>query len=292
MVISPEKVESLGVEAHQRVNRYRVVVEELFAKAGITINGSQPYDIQVHNDGFYKRFLRDASLGLGESYMDSWWDCQRIDELTFRIMKANIRDEIKKDYRYIYYAIKALLTGAGTQFRASEVAKVHFDIGNELFERMLDKSMMYTCAYWQGANTLDQAQENKLELICRKLSLEPGMRVLDIGCGWGGFAEYAAEKYKVDVVGVTISQEQLTFARESLGDLPIEYRLQDYRDVDEKFDRIVAIGMWEHVTLRYHRVFMETVNRCLADDGLFLLQTVGRSKAVNRPDPVNNALIA
>lgn len=283
MTTTYQEVESVPISLKR--NKYKDLVEEIFSRAGITVNGSRPYDIQVKNDNFYKRFLSDGTLGCGESYMDGWWESESIDELVFRLARADIKTEAIRDYRYILYAIKARLTGEGSKSKAIELAHRHFDIGNDLFQRMLDKRMTYTCAYWRGAENLDEAQENKLELICRKLGLKPGMRVLDIGCGWGCFVKYAAEKYGVSAVGVTISKEQVKLGQEMCTGLPVEIRLQDYREIKEKFDRILAMGMFEHVTARYHRAFMQIVHRCLKDDGLFLLHSVGRNKTVNRQDP-------
>jgi len=158
------------------------------------------------------------------------------------------------------------------------VAKKHYDLGNDLYMAMLDEKMIYTCAYWDGAQNLDEAQEKKLELCCRKLGLMPGMKVLDIGCGWGGFAKYAAERYDVSVVGVSISKEQIEMGQQRCQRLPVTLRLQDYRDLlnqDEKFDRIVSLGMFEHVGYKNYRTYFNVVSHCLKDNGLFLLQTIG-----------------
>ena len=165
------------------------------------------------------------------------------------------------------------------------VGKEHYDVGNDLFIKMLDKRMTYSCAYWKDASTLDQAQEAKLDLICRKLYLKPGMKILDIGCGWGSFAKYAAEKYGVNVVGITISQQQLDLAKQLCQGLPITLRFQDYRDVNETFDRIVSVGQMEHVGYKNYRQYMQMVQRCLTDEGMFLLHTIGSSKTTKVVDP-------
>ncbi|MDH7528362.1 MAG: cyclopropane fatty acyl phospholipid synthase, partial [Ignavibacteria bacterium] len=149
---------------------------------------------------------------------------------------------------------------------------------------MLDKRMNYSCAYWKDATNLDEAQENKLELICKKLYLKPGMRVLDIGCGWGAFAKYAAEKYGVEVVGITVSKEQLKLAKELCDGLPVEIRLQDYREVNEKFDRIVSIGMFEHVGYKNYREYFKIAAKNLKDDGIFLLHTIGSNISTKSTD--------
>jgi cyclopropane-fatty-acyl-phospholipid synthase len=182
-------------------------------------------------------------------------------------------------------ALKARLTRIHGRSRAFEVGRWHYDIGNDLFAVMLDKRMNYSCAYWQEADTLDKAQEAKLELTCRKLGLEPGMRVLDIGCGWGGFAIYAAEKYGVEVTGVTVSGEQVKLAQKRCADLPVCFELKDYRDLQGTFDRIVSIGMFEHVGFTRYRTYMQVVKRCLKEDGLFLLHTIGSNTSVHSVEP-------
>jgi cyclopropane-fatty-acyl-phospholipid synthase len=118
-----------------------------------------------------------------------------------------------------------------------------------------------------------------LELICQKLQLQPGLRLLDIGCGWGGLAKFAAERYNVEVVGVTISKQQYEYARNICQGLPIKIKLQDYRDINETFDRIVSVGMFEHVGYLNHGAFMQTAHRALQDDGLFLLHSIGANES-------------
>ena len=156
---------------------------------------------------------------------------------------------------------------------------------------MLDKHMIYSCAYWQNAATLDDAQEQKLDLICKKLYLKPGMTLLDIGCGWGGLARYAAQHYGVVVTGITISQEQARYAQERNGGLPITILLKDYRDLTDTFDRVVSVGMFEHVGSKNYTEFMQVVDRCLADDGLFLLHTIGGNSSTESCDPWMNKYI-
>jgi cyclopropane-fatty-acyl-phospholipid synthase len=259
-------------------------VIDLLAIADIRVDGTRPWDIQVHDDRFYSRVLAKQSLGLGESYMDGWWDCQALDQFFFKLLRAHVDKKIVP-LRLVAHVLKATLINAQSRRRAQKVGEVHYDIGNDLYAAMLGKTMMYTCAYWKGAKTLDQAQKAKMDLVCRKLRLRPGMKVLDIGCGWGGFANYAATKYKARVVGVTISKEQAMYARTHCKGLPVDIRLQDYRDVDEKFDRIVSLGMFEHVGTKNYRAYMALVHRCLSDDGIFLLQTIGGIKSVAHTDP-------
>ena len=259
-------------------------VQEYLALADIQINGKRPWDIQVHNPRLYNRVLAGGSLALGESYMDGWWDCRALDQFFYRILKRRL-DKNVKDWKQIFSVIKAKILNLQSKSRAYEVGRRHYDIGNDLYKCMLDKRMVYSCGYWKNAKTLDKAQEAKLDLICKKLGLKPGMKILDIGCGWGSLAKYAAEKYRVKVVGVTVSKEQVKLARELCKGLPIEIRLQDYRKLNEKFDCIVSVGMFEHVGFKNYRTYMKIANRCLKPNGLFLLHTIGRDKTVSSTDP-------
>jgi len=261
------------------------LVQQLLDLAGVRIDGLAPYDIQVHNTDFYPRVIAGGSLALGESYMDRWWDCEALDQFFERILAARLDKKVRKSKALLRAAVKARLTGRHGRTKAFEVGRRHYDIGNDLFTVMLDRRMNYSCAYWQEADTLDKAQEAKLELTCRKLGLEPGMRVLDIGCGWGGFAIYAAEKYRVKVTGVTVSEEQVKLGQACCAGLPVCFELKDYRDIQETYDRIVSIGMFEHVGYTHYRTYMQVVNRCLKDNGLFLLHTIGSNTSLHSVDP-------
>jgi len=262
----------------------RTRIEKLFAPADIAVNGNRPWDITVHNGDLFRRLLAHGSLGLGESYMDVWWDCERIDQLVCRLFGAGIDQQVRTG-GMVLAAITARLFNRQSPSRSLRVGTDHYDIGNDLYERMLDSRMVYSCAIWQEADTLDAAQERKLDLICRKLRLEPGMRLLDIGCGWGGLAAFAAERYGAEVTGVTISREQVSLAGQRCRGLPVEIRFQDYRDLNEPFDRIVSVGMFEHVGYKNYRTFMTVVHRCLRQEGLFLLQTIGGNTSVTTSDP-------
>jgi cyclopropane-fatty-acyl-phospholipid synthase len=259
------------------------IIEKLFLKADVIINGNRPWDIQVHNEAMYNRILKNPSLGLGESYMDKWWDCEELDTFFYKVLRADLDEELKGDFKLAFWTIWQSLVNQQTKKKATEVGKVHYDIGNKLFEKMLDKRMIYTCGYWKNAENLDEAQEAKLDLICKKVGLKPGMKVLDIGCGWGGFLKYAAEKYGIKGVGITISKEQVELGKENVKGLDVDIRFQDYRDVNEKFDAIVSIGMFEHVGPKNYRTFMKVVEKNLNDDGLFLLHTIGDHITKRKP---------
>ncbi len=262
-----------------KIDGLKNLVKDILSPAGIAINGNQPWDIQVHNDAFYRRVLRDGSLGLGESYMDGWWDSERLDEFFTRIIPSQPEDKIRKSWKWLMYALVERLRNKGRKSRSFQIGERHYDIGNDLFQNMLDRRMIYSCGYWKEAGNLKDAQSDKLDLICRKLGIRHGDRVLDIGCGWGGFAIYAAEKYEAHVVGITVSKEQARFAQENCTGLPVEIRVQDYRDLDETFDHIVSVGMFEHVGWKNYRTYMEVAHRCLREDGLFLLHTIGSKRS-------------
>ncbi len=251
------------------------IVKELIQLANIEIPG----DLEVHHPDFYARILRDGPLGFGESYMEGWWDTKSLDKLFDKINRSNIGYKIKKNKRFLLKIALSKILNFQTQKRAWTVGKKHYDLGTDLFQKMLDSHMNYTCGYWQNAKNLEEAQLAKLELTCQKLLLKPGMRLLDIGCGFGGLAKYAAEHYGVEVVGVTISKEQQAHAKKVCEGLPIQIRLQDYRDMKEKFDRIVSLGMFEHVGFLNYKIYMQTVHRCLKNDGVFLLHTIGNTFA-------------
>lgn len=250
-------------------------VKKKFLTADININGNQPWDIQVYNDEFFSRVLLHKSIGLGESYMDGWINSLRLDESIQRILQSGLGNNKVRLSPKMTQLFSPLILNKQTRRKALVVGKKHYDIGNDLFQKMLDKRMVYSCAYWKEAKNLDQAQEAKLDLVCKKIGLKPGMKVLDIGCGWGGFSKFAAEKYGAHVVGITISKEQLEYAKEICKGLPVELRFQDYRDVNDTFDRVVSIGQMEHVGHKNYRKYMRIVHNILKEDGMFLLHTIG-----------------
>lgn len=256
------------------------IIRSMIGQTDITINGNKPWDIKIHHPNFYSRVIEQGSLGLGEAYMDKWWDCERLDFLFDRFLSANLDAKINIPWPHKMRALLAKFINYQTRRRSKEVAIKHYDLGNELFTAMLDSRMNYSCGYFKNAKTLDEAQLDKLELICQKLKLEPGMRLLDIGCGWGALAKYAAEKYKVSVVGITISKEQVEYAQQNCKDLPVTIRLQDYRDIKETFDRVVSIGMFEHVGHLNYLHFMQLVHRALVKDGIFVLHTIGGNQTL------------
>lgn len=259
-------------------------VQDLLKRADITINGDRPWDIQVHNDQLYDRVLSKGSLALGEAYMDGWWDVDHLDQFFHKILQADLANSISLNWQLLMQLAKARLMNLQSTARAYEVGKQHYDLDNNLFATMLDKQMIYSCGYWKDAHNLNDAQSHKLDLICKKLQLKPGMTVLDIGCGWGGLAAFAAKHYGASVKGITISKEQASRAQECCKDLPVAIVLQDYRDLNEKFDRVVSVGMFEHVGYKNYRTFMEKAAQCLKDDGLMLLHTIGGNLSTTAGD--------
>jgi cyclopropane-fatty-acyl-phospholipid synthase len=257
------------------MNKYKKFIETILTSADIQIDGDKPWDIHIHNENFYNRIITKGEIAFGESYMDFWWDAEKVDELVCKILQSNLEDKLKQNLNGLIRLLILKTFNLQSKKRAFIVGEKHYDLGNDLFQNMLDKRMNYSCAYWKDAKNLDEAQENKLELICRKLSLKPGLRILDIGCGWGAFGKYAAEKYQVEVVGLTVSKEQVLLGKKLTEGLAVEFRLMDYRDLNEKFDRIVSVGMFEHVGVKNYKTFFGVASKNLNDNGLFLLHTIG-----------------
>lgn len=267
-------------------------IRGLLLESGIELNGNNAADIQVHNENFYMSVLKDPILGLGESYMAQWWDCEHLDQFFYHLLRVDLVEKIKSDKRFLYYALKTKLRAMllstwnlQSETRAFEVGKRHYDKGNNLYQAMLDKDLTYSCGYWKESTNLYEAQRNKLALACEKLQLKPGMHVLDIGCGWGSFCRYAAENYDVSVLGVTVSKEQYHYAKNFCKGFPIEIRLLDYRSIKGSFDRVCSIGMFEHVGPQNYRSYMKLVHKHLKQEGLFLLHTIGGNASKHYPNP-------
>jgi cyclopropane-fatty-acyl-phospholipid synthase len=262
-------------------NRQKQAVEALLREVGVTVNGPNPWDIQVHDDRFYDWAFRGGELGVGESYAAGWWDCERLDELACRVLSHDLLAHARMGWRTILANLRHKLFNLQTRSRAMQVAEAHYDLSNDFFEQMLGPTMAYSCGYWRRATNLDQAQDDKHDLICRKLQLAPHDRVLDIGCGWGAFAKYAARKYGCHVTGITISEKQYDYAREFCAGLPVDVFLYDYRAEALRslgpFDKVVSVGMFEHVGRKNYRRFMAIVHDLLSDTGLFLLHAIGAS---------------
>lgn len=260
-------------------------VASVLAACDVQLDGNRPFDIRINDPEAVKRMARQGSLGFGESYMDGQWDCDRLDMLVERLQHGAARRRATHSAPYRRLMRLSHLINLQSKARSWVVGERHYDVGNDLYERMLDSYMNYSCGYWEHAQSLEQAQQHKMELICRKLGLEPGMKVLDIGCGWGGMARYAAENYGVEVTGITISRAQRDWARSRLAGLSVEVRLQDYRDLAGQFDRIWSVGMFEHVGPRNYGAYFRKCHAVLREGGLMLLQTIGANDSSIAMDP-------
>jgi cyclopropane-fatty-acyl-phospholipid synthase len=261
------------------------IAKQLFHLAGITVNGDKPWDIKVHDERFYRRVISEGALGLGEAYMDGWWDAPALDQFFTRVMAADLESKVRGSIKLKLHVLKSKLFNFQKRSRAFQVGEQHYDAGNDLYRAMLDKRMAYTCGYWRAARTLDEAQEAKLDLVCRKIGLKAGMTVLELGCGWGSFARFAAEKYGAEVTGVTVSQEQVELGTAECAGLPVTLELKDYRDVSGLYDRVISIGILEHVGYKNYRTYMELVHRCLKDEGIAFVHTIGGNVSATTTNP-------
>ncbi|HRJ06063.1 MAG TPA: cyclopropane fatty acyl phospholipid synthase [Candidatus Saccharibacteria bacterium] len=267
------------------------IIKDLLKEANVKVGGKRPQDLVVHDKRFYRRALRDQVLGVGESYMDGWWDAKHLDVLMSRIIAADLGSKVKASPKILLAGASAKLLNKQNLKRAAKNAQHHYGMGNDLYEVMLDKRMIYSCGYWKGTRSLDKAQEQKLDLICRKLELDKGMKVLDIGCGWGGFLEYAAKKYGIRGVGVTPVGEQVEVAKKRVKNLNVKIIQDDYRNVTGKYDRIVSIGSFEHIGHKNHKKFFEVCDRLLKPGGMMLHHFIGGNTDSFKPDPWINKYI-
>ncbi|MCK4743273.1 MAG: cyclopropane fatty acyl phospholipid synthase [Sulfuriflexus sp.] len=275
-----------GQSVRQRAEAPKVLAA-LIQEAGISFNGTSAWDIQIHDEAAYQRILSKGSLGLGEAYVDGLWDAHSLDELFTRLIDFDIDQKVVgwAKIRLLGEMLRHKFSNLQSTKRAFQVGEQHYDTGNDVFEAMLDPTMSYSCGFWEKAETLEQAQLNKLDMICRKLDLQPGEQLLEIGCGWGGLASYAAENYGVEVAGVTVSKEQQALARQRCAGLPVKIKLMDYRDLKGQFDKIVSVGMFEHVGAKNYPVYFESAERLLKQNGLFLLHTIGNHCTTKSVDP-------
>lgn len=279
------------------MNKNKAALEDYFAAADVAIDGDHPWDIQVADERFYDRVLGDGTLGLGESYMLGWWDCADMEELATRFVRARRAQSFRLNWKLAWHRMRAKLFNQQRRARAEEVATAHYNLSNDFYRHILGETMAYTCGYWKDTEELDAAQRAKYDLVCRKLDLQPTDRVLEHGCGWGGFARHAAAHYGCQVTAVSISEPQVAYAKELCRDLPVTAYYCDYRDQEvynpdgQKFDKVVSIGMAEHVGPKSYPTWLEIVERQLEDGGLFLLHTIGSNVSVVANEPFTQKYI-
>jgi len=265
------------------------LLREMLGRAGVTVGGDAPWDVRINDERVYMRVLREGTVGVGDAYVDGWWDAPALDQMIEKILRARVDRDLRQSWALAAHVVRARLFNPQAS-RAYEVGERHYDVGNDLYEAMLDRRMVYTCAYWNDVDTLEAAQEAKLDLVCRKIGLhkrDPSdrPRVLDLGCGWGGFAAYAAERYGASVVGYTVSREQAAWARQRYAGLPIEIRHEDYRNATGTYDAVVSIGLMEHVGPKNHRGYMQLAARCLVPGGVAFIHTISGAQARTQIDP-------
>ena len=269
-------------------NKFERRAQQLLTRADIRLNGPRAWDIKIHHPETLERIFLTGSIGLGESYMDGWWDCEQLDVFFERILRHGLDQHVQSVHPVVHF-IRSHWGNAQSVRRAWTVGREHYDLDQTLFQHMLDPYLCYSCGYWEHADTLEQAQEAKLELICRKLQLQPGMKLLDIGCGWGSLMRYAARHYQVSCVGLTVSREQASAGAMMDHSYPIRYELTDYRQFNRdgqlRFDRVASVGMFEHVGLHNHPDYFDTAMRSLKPGGLFLLHTIGKNTSNTPIDP-------
>ncbi len=266
-------------------------ISDLLKKSDIIINGHRDWDIQIHDNRFYQKVLSKGSIGMGESYMKGWWDSKQLDQTISQILYYKQDLNLKFNLPEIWLYFKAYLFNLQSKSKAENSVTKHYDLGNELYMQFLDPYNQYSCAYFKKTTDLDIAQELKLDLICRKLQLKQGDKVLDIGCGWGGFAKFAAERYKCEITGITLSNNQYEYAQSFCKELPIKILKQDYRDLSGSYDKVVSIGMIEHVGYKNYNNLFKKVHDILKPEGIFVLQTIGGNLPKKQIDPWINRYI-
>jgi cyclopropane-fatty-acyl-phospholipid synthase len=260
-------------------------MQRLLAEADIAVNGSRPWDPQIHSDEFWTRLYAQGTLGLGEAYMDGIWDVADMAEFFNKVLRGNVPRGVRLTPNLLWQVTQARLLNMQNMSRSKRVAEVHYS-ETDAYRASLDKRMTGSCGYWTaGVSTLDEAQEAKLDLVCRKIGLQPGQLVWDIGCGWGAFMGFAAERHGAHCVGVTVSPDQAAYGRERYKHLPVEFQVKDYREFTGKADHVVSMGMFEHVGHRNYRTYFEAARRAIRDDGLFMLHTIGSQHTSQTIEP-------
>lgn len=266
------------------MNLYKSAVERILALADVRVSGDRPWDIQVRDERVYRRVLLEGALGLGESYMDGWWDSADLEELIVRFVTRGIEGRARLVPNFL--GLNALSRVINRQDRPLfEKVVRHYNLDNELFSSFLGKYKCYSCAYYEDTDDLDEAQLLKMDLICRKMALSPGDRVLDIGGGWGEMARHMAQRYGCHVTSINISDEQIRYARELCKGTSVEVVKCDYRDLSGSYDKIAVIAMISHIGAKNYRPFLESLHRHLSPEGLVFIDTVGQNVSVTVGNP-------
>lgn len=272
------------------MTKIKKMADELLSTADVRIGGCRDWDVRINNENIYSRVLQEYSVGLGESYMDGWWDCKALDQLFAHILAAKLDQKVKKNFKMIMTLLSSKILNLQTKKRSQRVADIHYNLDNDLYRRMLGPSMAYTCGYFKDTQDLDEAQTAKYDLVCKKLQLKPGEKVLELGCGWGGLAKHAAKHYGVEMTSVNISEEQVKFAKQLCEGLSVNFYLADYRDDHTynpqgiEFDKVVSVGLCEHVGHKNYKRFMKTAWRNMKQHGLFVLHTIGSNISLTSCD--------
>jgi cyclopropane-fatty-acyl-phospholipid synthase len=266
------------------------LVTDIFNQGGISLNGPNPWDIQIRDSRFFNRVLTGGSLGFGESYMDGDWDVAQLDALIRRILRIKATRKPIVTLNRTWHDLKSRLMNLQSRSGSMAIIDAHYDLDHRLYQHFLGPYNQYTCCFFNQATSLEAAEIEKLEMICNKLDLREGDKVLDIGCGWGGFSRYAAETRGCQVTGISISKEQIAYAKEFTAGLPVEIINTDYRDLPKlydsrHFDKVVIIGMIEHVGYKNYQRLFEIVHELLNDNGLLLLHTIGNTRKTTVADP-------
>ena len=273
------------------LNRERRI-SDLFEGADVQIGGSRPWDIKVNNDRFYRRVMADGSLGLGEAYMDGDWNCESLDQFFDRVISHRLNEKHGITLPLAILVMGSRIQNRQTISRAKQAADVHYDLPIDIFEATFDRRLTGSCGYWKDATTLNDAQDAKLDLVCRKIGLKQNNTILDIGCGWGSFIGYAAEHFDAKCKGITISPVQVDYAKKRYAGSSVHPILQDYRNFDgQKVDHLVSMGMFEHVGPKNYRTYFECARRYMKDDGLFLLHTIWENERYPTIDAWQNKYI-
>jgi len=261
---------------------WKQIIIRIFKISNIRIGN----DIIIHDKSTYRNIITKGSLGLGESYMKKKWDSPHLDILIAKLIKAGIH---KNNFlgaltKFILW-VKSVIFNLQDRKNSPLLSETHYNTGNHLFKSFLDPNMIYSCAYFKNTNDLAQAQLKKIKIVGNKLDLQPGEKVLDIGCGWGGTARILSEMFDVEVTGVSDSSEMIKYANEYNACERVKFICADYRVIKGKFNKIYNVGFLEAVGPKNFRSFMEQVNDMLLDNGIFLIHTIGGQYSTNKGDP-------